>query len=164
MTLAGFVIGFALLNRFCGGGFEKPQGFLPDLPGRAVWYAGLLLLVVLPWFYSWAGLAVALAFIAYREPGWRVVFGAELDWRRTDRPRLRMFARSLFALPLVAIWPWGVPALLGFAAMAVLAYEVGNRAMLRWPSENRLMQFAEPLAGAAFGLVAWGLLEGFGYG
>jgi hypothetical protein len=155
-----FILGFAALNRFCGGGFEKPQGPLPDLPGRAIWYAGLLLLVVLPWLYGWPGLVVALAFIAYREPGWRVVFGAELDWRRTDKPRQRMFLRSLFALPLIAIWPWGAIGLVGFALMAVLAYEVGNRAMNRWPSENRLMQFAEPLAGAAFGLTAWILLAG----
>ena len=159
MELVSFILGFAALNRFCGGGFEKPQGPLPDLPGRAVWYAGLLLLVVLPWLYGWPGLAVALAFIAYREPGWRVVFGAELDWRRTDKPRQKMFLRSLFALPLAAVWPWGIAALLAFAALATLAYEVGNRAMLRWPSENRLMQFAEPLAGASFGCLAFLLMH-----
>lgn len=155
MELIAFILGFAALNRFCGGGFEKPQGPLPDLPGRAVWYAALILLVVLPWLYGWAGAAVALAFVAYREPGWRVVFGAELDWRRTETPRLKMFLRSLFAAPLVLLGWWGLAALVAFAALAVLAYEIGNRAMLRWPSENRLMQFAEPLAGAAFGCLAF---------
>ena len=152
------ILGFATLNRFCGGGFEKPQGPLPDLPGRAIWYAGALLLVVLPWFYGWPGAAVALAFITYREPGWRAVFGAELDWRRAENPRLKMFLRSLFAAPLMLLGWSGLAALVAFAALAVVAYEVGNRAMLRWPSENRLMQFAEPLAGAAFGFLAWWLL------
>lgn len=52
MELIAFILGFAVLNRFCGGGFERPQGPLPHLPGRPVWYADLALLVALPLIYG----------------------------------------------------------------------------------------------------------------
>lgn len=147
-----FIAAFAVINKFCGGTFERPFGPLPDLPGRPIWYAGLLLLVALPLMYGWAGLAVAAAFITYREPGWRLWFKAELDWSRVDRPRMRMFARSLFAFPLLFIGAWWQ--LLLFAGLAVLAYEIGNWAQSRWPTNIMVMLWAEPLAGAAFGLCA----------
>lgn len=160
MTL--FLIAFyAVANRFCGGGFEKPQGPLPDLPGRAVWYVALITLVCGWIAFGWAGVVAALAFITYREPAWSAVFGAWKDFSRVDRPRLRMAARHAFAFPLVfvpllsdaAIYT-GAVALAGFIAAGLASYQVGNWAMLRWPSENRLMQFAEPLAGASFGVAA----------
>ena len=45
-----------------------------------------------------------------------------------------------------------------FTAGALIAYEVGNYAQIHWNpkvNENKLMQWAEPIAGASFGLAAW---------
>ena len=183
--VALYIAAWAAANRFAGGGFERPQGPLPDLPGRPVWYVGLIALVSLGWFAGWAGLAVALGYITYREPAWRALFGAELDWGKhpggDNAARIDMFLRSfVFSLPAwiglaFLITPWVLLHGLLFAVIATLGYEIGNQSQGRavaemkaeygknWQSlvkpdvltrvQNTVMRWAEPIAGAGYGLM-----------
>lgn len=158
---------FAILNRFAGGGFTQPQGPIPQFGGllrRPIYVISVSLLNALPLIYGWPGFWIAVGYIAYREPGWRVIFKAELDYRRIDHPGPRMFARSLFAAPAMLALPLGPMQFVAFfylclfAILAVFAYQVGNWAQARWPRENTVMQFAEPLAGLFYGYLAVTLL------
>lgn len=167
------VLWFAFANWLAGGNLSWRKRF--GLPGRSIYYAALLTMIV-GWFvHGWAGVAVGVNFLLWRLPGWYGAIDSGLMPAATPgqsrllwldmsaHMRLRDFivmsSRGLLAFPLFAWWAWArgdvlEPALVltGVSLWQGLAYEAAHR------YGDRDNGKAEMLAGAGWGAAYYALL------
>lgn len=142
---------FAIADRFAGGDYAKRL----HIPIRAVAVSVLALMVVLAIGHpKWA--LVALAWGAWRWPGWRMVPGAKID-PRTPAELKGYFLRHLFALALVPVallLGWGFLApLAAMVAFAVVATLLG-RVLAFYADRGRDVNvYVELARGATYGLL-----------
>ena len=161
MTFIAFVIYFTIANLFSGGKFK---GILRQhngpLPGRGIYYAGALTMLLGWLLYSLPGLLVGFSFLLWRLPGWYGAIDAGLDKHSRLRDFLVMSARGLVAAPVFAYifytggGDWKVPAILFAASLGQgLAYDVAGHTFMRnfW--------IAEGLSGAIWGIAYWLLIN-----
>lgn len=155
-----FIVG----NRFCGGGFGWNQIARSNggpIPGRPLYYFGLLAIGVLSYYYHLLGLIAALSFVAWRLPGW---YGA-IDAGTDKHTRLRDFlVMGLRAIPLALPFAYVVfttgsfilPVLIG----SLLVVSIPTAYDVSWHLIKNLkdpVAIAEKIAGACIGL-AYSLL------
>lgn len=171
MELILFIIYGAIANAFAGGKIQpvlKQHG--GPLPGRGIYYAGLLSIVLGMAFYGLPGALAGFSFLLWRLPGWYGSIDAGLDpynperdgWNiRNQRARdfIVMSARGLVAFPVFAYlvydtgnWGYLIPLVLGSVAQGA-AYDLAHRGL------NRNNLVAELLSGAIWGVVYWTVLS-----
>ena len=158
---------FLIGNRFCGGGFGWNQIARSNggpIPGRPLYYFGLLALVALTYFYNLIGLAMALSFILWRLPGWYGAIDAGTDKHSRLRDFLVMGLRAIpLAIPLwIAGWFNQNYFLYGAASAALivsipLAYDIAWHWLRRGKDP---VAIAEMIAGVFIGLAYWFVLQG----
>lgn len=122
LNAIAMILTYALADRYAGGGWPA----LDDkLPGRAAFWGGLAASGVGYALYSLPGALVALAWLIWRTPGWKVVPGASIT-PRGPKEFMATVVRHLIPAPLVAVvatWTGLDPLaaalpLLGFALVA----------------------------------------------
>lgn len=104
----------ALANRFSGGGF----GWKPTFRGRPLYYATIVLALLLGAWLGWQGVMLALWFFIWRTPGWHFSFSIP-SAQQFEAASIRM----AFAFPMFAIIdPRMVWFAIPFSLTAALAY------------------------------------------
>jgi hypothetical protein len=174
ITLLLFIAYFGLMNMIAGGKFQLRERL--GLPGRSIYYAGLITIIVGWLAYGAIGAGVGLSFLIWRLPGWYGAIDAGLAPIPPEKPgqsqilgfevrplRLRDFlvmsARGLAACP-VFVWQawvghtWTPLAVLALASLwQGAAYDLAHRSIRQGNG------IAEAGAGVGWGLAYYALLH-----
>jgi len=143
-------LAYAFADRFGGGGLPA----LDDrLPGRAVFWGALLCAGVGYLVFGPPAAVLALVWLVYRTPGWKVFGGSATP--TNPKEIAGTFARHIMAMPMavpVGYW-FGLPYLM--FVVAFTAYAVASTLLAMWYSKTKNADgdnaFLETARGALFG-------------
>lgn len=147
-----------LLWALAGGVLNRFSGWTDYLPGRNIYYAALVVLGLVWYFYGPViGLLTFVSFLAYRIPGWfkSLDMGTYPGSASVPVDAAIMFARGLFFFPVFAWVAYtqqsAVPLIILAVASAVAtaSYWIGNHVLVKKMKDP--FWFIEFAAGAAFG-------------
>lgn len=171
-TLAALALVYLFADSFAGGSMgEKLKALDKQIPGRAAFWGALLAAIVGRLTLGPAGALLALAWFAYRTPGWDLIGGQSSINPVGVGPAVATFIRHLLPIILVvpiAYWthgpslPHAAAAVAVYAALATAlglyygAWSQQHVGALYSAASNRLNGVIEKLRGALYGLVVGG--------